>query len=124
MVEFTIETPTDVDRLLNLRKGHGKVVIRLPSLAEGDRLYWESRLTGLANACGCEMGAAFLFATLIGYSSWGVLKLPLPVDSTLGLLALGSGIAGLGAIGGKAAGLLLARWRFRRAARDLEALVG
>lgn len=94
-----------------------EVELRLPGLPEPEAERFRGELRRYADACGCDSGARGVLLGLLAFAlAWGAGGFPggVPAGVAGGALAL----FGAGALG-KAWGLLAARRRFRRAAREL-----
>jgi hypothetical protein len=99
-------------------------VLRLPSLSAADNARWTERLTGLADECGCAMGARFATAYLVAapFLAWGAIALR--HWSVLWTIVTGVVVLVATAGVGKTFGILLARMRLHRAIGELRDVVG
>jgi hypothetical protein len=96
------------------------LVLALPQLTPVEAFTTAERMTRLAQECGCTHGALAMSAGSALLLAWLVVDhgfSPLPLLRHLLLLIP---VALLSAGAGKAAGLLIARWRWRR---ELQALL-
>lgn len=88
-------------------------------LTPSERSAWRRQLTGLRNECGCHAGAIGLLGAVPVLAALLLLGAP----GGLPRFALVVGLPVVGALGGKAVGLLRAQLRFRSAVIQLNALL-
>ena len=125
MSTIVLTNPADLRVLASRRPARPRptrLVLELPGVEGEEKIVLERRLNRHYFACGCEVGAVFAFAALLGLA---VTMYRAGLSSLTWRDALVAAAIVLAAAGfGKGLGLSLARWRLRRVVADLERRLG
>jgi hypothetical protein len=103
------------------------ITVAVPGFTTDQTQTWQRKLTALANPCGCGVGMVFLMTAVIGYIAYAILAAQSAQSSTSTLTAwffvkhilAGLLVSFVAAGVGKAVGLILAQYQFKRVCAQL-----
>jgi len=118
-----IAGPDDVEAVVGGEYGPASIEVAVETFTEAENDRWSRRLTEHYGACGCTAGAVTMLVGLVVVA--GYLAAQLLAGQGIDAAVSAGGLVAVGVLGtvSKLLARRVSRYRFRSAARDLEAAI-